>query len=369
MIKEGKFGLHEAVSLMTMVIITKMFYTSIRVLIKTTGTAAWYTVIISSGLSMLAFYLVYLLMKRFQGYDLVEIFQKVTGKVIGKTLALAFSVYFIYYAGSNLREFLEMIKAYNLPYTSPSLILFAFIASVIILAYLGLETIARVSRSVFYVIIIGVILILLLAYPIYNVDRIFPIGGHGIKTSLYTGLFRVSAYDEVIILAFIINSIHGIKNFKKAGYISLIIALFTIGASIFCSIIAFEYPSSAENLSSLFQLSRVIYFNRFFQRIESVFLFIWVMASLITVATSFYMSLSIYCKAFKLDNYKPLLLPCAFLTFMVSILPESLSEITESNIVFIREYSVFFVYGVPILVLLISLILGKKGGKLKNEKG
>lgn len=261
-----------------------------------------------------------------------------------------------------------MIKAYNLPYTPPSLILFAFLLAVIVLSYIGIDGIARLSLLAFFSILVGFIAILIFAYPVYDVNYLFPLGGYGIGTTLYQGLLRSSAYDEVVILAIIINSVHGLKNFKKAGVISLVLSGAIISISVLCDIMAFAYTQGSENLSDLFQLSRIIYFNRFFQRIDSLFLFIWVIASIITVSTAFYISISVYCKAFRINNHRPLLLPCAFLTFMVTLLPENLSETVERNILYIMEYSIFVVYLIPILVLIVSLVLGRKGEKEKVEK-
>jgi spore germination protein KB len=368
MIKEGKFGTFEAVCLTTLVLSTKDFYTSIRVLIKTTSTAAWYATLLSCTSSIIMFLFIYLLMKRFPGKNLIEVFEAVTGKVIGKILSVIFCAYFIYYCGSNLREFLEMIKAYNLPYTPPSQILFAFLLAVIVLSYIGIDGIARLSLLAFFPIVIGLATILISAYPIYNFNYLFPLGGYGVGQTIHQGLLRSSAYDEAIILAIIINSVHGLKNFRKAGVISLILSGVIISISVLCDIMAFAYTQGSENLSDLFQLSRLIYFNRFFQRVESIFLFIWVIASIITVSAAFYIAISVYCKAFKISNHKPLLLPCAFLTFMVTLLPENLSETVERNILFIRGYSVFVVYLIPILVLIASLVFGKKGEKEKVEK-
>ncbi|HEX9060289.1 MAG TPA: GerAB/ArcD/ProY family transporter, partial [Clostridia bacterium] len=192
--------------------------------------------------------------------------------------------------------------------------------------------------------------------------------GYGIGKTVYQGIFRSSAYDEVVILAFIINSVHGLKNFKKAGLVSLILSGVIISTTVLCDLMAFAYTQGSENLSDLFQLSRIIYYNRFFQRVEAIFLFIWVIASIVTVATAFYISISIYCKAFRISNHRPLILPGIFLTFMVALLPENLNETVEKNILFIREYSIFVVYLIPILVLIISLILGRKGGHEKVEK-
>ena len=368
MIREGKFGLREAASLMTIVLVSKAFFTSIRVLVRNTATAAWYVTLISGLITIIFFTLIYLLMKRFSGRDLVEIFEEVLGKAFGKIMALLFCLYFIYYSGTNIREFLEMIKAYVLPYTPPSFILFAFLLAVVVLAYLGLEVIVRSASSAIYFILGGLLIILVLAYPYYNLDNLFPMGGFGVARTLYHGFFRSSAYGEIVILAFIINSVHGLKTFKKAGYISIVISGIFLSACVLCSLMAFEYTQAGENLSDVFQLSRVIYFNRFFQRIESIFLFIWVVTSIITVAASFYISLSILCKAFKISNHKPLILPFSFLTFMVALLPESLSELLERNILITRQYSLFLTYGAPILVLLLAVILRKKGGRAKHEK-
>ena len=368
MMKEGKFGTMEAVALTTIVLITKAFYTSIRVLVKATSTSAWFATLISCSVSILLFLLVYLLMKRFPNKELVEIFEIVTGKFIGKILALIFSAYFVYYAGSSLREFVEMIKAYVLPYTPPSAIIFVFLAVVVFFAYVGLEGIARMSYISLIIVIIGLTLILILPLPFYNVDNLFPLAGYSLQTTLFSGLLRASAYSDVIFLAFIINAIHGVKQFKKVGLTSLALSGAIISVTILCSILAFEYTQASENLSALFQLSRNIYFNRFFQRVESIFIFIWVVASIINVSLVFYMATSIFCKAFKIPNHRPSLLPLAFCTFTVTLLPESLSEVVEKNVLFLRQYSIFITYLIPLLVLLLALIRGKKGEKIKVEK-
>jgi spore germination protein (amino acid permease) len=261
-----------------------------------------------------------------------------------------------------------MIKAYVLPYTPPSAIIFAFLGVVVFFAYEGLEGIARMSYVSFIIVILGLTSILLLPLPFYDIDNLFPLVGYSIQTTVYSGLLRTSAYSDVIFLAFIINAIHGVKQFKKVGLISLALSGVIISATILCSLLAFEYTQASENLSTLFQLSRVIYFNRFFQRVESIFIFIWVIASIINVALAFYMGVSIFCKTFKIPNHRPSILLFAFCTFTVTLLPKSLSEVVEKNVLFLRQYSFFITYLIPLLVLLIALIRGKKGEKIKIEK-
>lgn len=358
---QGTFGTYEAVCLTTILMITKIFYVSIAIIIDSEGTSGWYGTIISCLTSLILFSIVFLLMKRFPNMDMSQIFEAVIGRFAGKVLILLFAAYFIFYASSSLREFIEMIKAYNLPYTPPSILIFGFISVCAIVAYFGLEGIARISGIFFIPVITAVVLIFLLASPRYDFNFIKPYWGYGLKETIVTGLLRSSDYDEVIILAFIINSIHGLKTFKKVGYTSIIISGITFSLTILFTILSFTYSGGRENLSSLFELSRAIYFNRFVQRLESIFLFAWVISSLVSVSIAFYISISLYTKAFKIPYHRPLIFPFSFLLFMIALIPKNMSEVFQVNIHFIREYSCFFIYTIPILILLIAAIFRKRG--------
>ncbi len=365
---EGTFGTYEAVCLTSILMITKIFYTTIAVIIDTEGTSGWYGTIISCLTSLILFSIIFLLMKRFPNMGLAQIFEAVIGKFAGKVLILLFAAYFIFYASSSLREFIEMIKAYNLPYTPPSILIFGFISVCAIVAYFGLEGIARLSGIFFIPVITAVVLIFVLAGPRYDFDYIKPYFGYGLKNTIISGLLRSSDYDEIIILAFIINSIHGLKTFKKAGYTSIIISGITFSSNILFNILVFTYSGGRENLSSLFELSRAIYFNRFVQRLESIFLFAWVISSLISVSIAFYLSISLYTKAFRIPSHRPLIFPFSFLLFMIALIPKNMSELVQVSIHFIRQYSCFIIYMIPIVILLISAIFRKRGDLPDGKK-
>ncbi len=365
--REGTFGTFEAVCMIVIVMQTKMFYTSTSLIIKYEGTSSWYGTIISCLMSLVFFSLFYLLMKRFPGMDLTQIFEAVLGKVIGKILVLCFAAYSLFLAASNLREFIEMIKIYNLPYTPPSILIFGYIAVCAIVAYTGLESIARMAAIFLVPVLVGIFLILVLASPYYSADYLKPYLGYGFMKTLRTGVLRSSAYDEVFILTIIINSLHNLKSFKRAGYFSILITGAVFSVNVICNLMAFMYNVGSENISGLFELSRAIYFNRFVQRLESVFLFTWVISSLLAVSLIFYISMNLYSKAFNIPSHRPMIFPFCFLLFMVALIPKNISEVIQRNIHFIRQYSLFFVYLVPIIVLLMAVIFRKRGGNDVKE--
>jgi len=362
MTREGNFGFLETFSLIAIALINKVFYTSPMIIISELGTSAWLGTLISCLTSLSFFGLLYILMKRFQGQDLFQIFEKVTGKLVGRGLTLLFSFYFLYYTAINVREFTAILKAYSLPFTPISLIVLSLLAIAAAMAYVGLEGIARVAYVFAFPIFGGLVLILVLAYPVYDWDYLRPIFGYGLENTIIKGFLRSSAYGEIIILAIIINSIHGLKTFRQVGVNALLLKGVVMSLCCACILAAFQYPSSSEHLSGMFQLSRVIYHSRFLQRIEAIFLFIWVFASAVTVALSFYVSLQAYCRTFLIENHRPLLLSFLLLTSTVAFIPRNLSQILEIHFIAIREYSLLLVYAVPILVLFLALIL-KRGGK------
>ncbi|WP_446898572.1 GerAB/ArcD/ProY family transporter [Clostridium sp. LBM24168] len=362
MIKDGNIGLYEAMCIVMISLMDKVFYTSTSVVVYKFGTAAWYSTIISCIVSIMFFMIIYLLMKKFPGYNIAEIYEIVMGKLIGKILGFMFSAYFVFYTGTNLREFVDMIKSYNLPRTPPSFIILVILILTAIIVSLGLETIARVCAVIFIPVVFGIAIIFLMASPNYNPGDLAPYFGYGIWRTISGSIMRSSAYSEVIILFFIVDSIHGLGNMKKSGIVSLIFAGIMFSSTIMCYLMTFTYGAGSENISGLFELSRAIYFNRFIERVESIFLITWIVPTILDIAIGFYMSVSIYCQIFNIKDHRPLVVSFLVLIFIVTLIPESFPELLDIDLLFMRQYGFILNYLIPIFVFIVSIVL-KKGGK------
>lgn len=364
MLSVNKIGSFEAFCLMSFLLGTKIFFTNVKVIIDRTGTAGWYTTIISFIITMFFFSLLCILINKFEGLNIIDIFNKTFGWFLGSIFSILFSGYALFYSSSVLREFFEMLKAYNLPYTPPSIIVGLFLIVTCIYLYVGLDGISKICVLAFFVVLAGTITIYLLGIPNYNPSLLTPLGGYGLRESVLAGILRSSAYSEVFFLAVIVTSLKDTRTFKKVGFYSLSFIAFIFCISILFSLMTFGYTSGSELLSGIFQLSRLIYYNRFIQRLESLFLFIWVIAAFFNVTISAYFSLNIYCQVFKIKNHRPLIPSFIFLIFYLTFLPESLISVKEMNLTFIYQYSLFFIYTIPILALILSSVSQNKS-KLK----
>ncbi len=354
-------GLYGTICLICIAMINKVFYTSLAGICETGGTAAWYITLISCVTSLFFFYLFCILLKRFPGKNIGDIAEIVFGKYVGKFINIILVLFTLFYSASAIREFVGMIKVYNLPNTPISMILGTFLLLAALISYFGLEVLIRICSLCFVPIILGILVILVLAYPSYDINFLKPIGGYGVKNSIVTGILRSSAYIEVATLGVYINFMHGIKNIKKAGTVSILItgAIFSISTA--CYLMLFTYTVGSDNLSGLFELSRSIYYNRFFQRMESIFLFIWIISTFIFVSNGFYLTTVIYAQTFKIKNHRPLIFPFLFLCFLIAILPKNISELLTYYVKPLRKYSMFLIFVFPGITLLIAMILRKKG--------
>lgn len=361
MIKEGRFGPQEAICLTTTTIAIKMFYTSSAMVASIVGTAGWYMTLISASVAAIGFSFLYLLLKRFPGKDIVEILEITLGRLFGFIFSAILALLMILIAVIRVREFTEVLKVYILPLTPTTFILILFMGAVVVQNILGLEVIARFSKLMVYAMLLGFFIVLILGQQNYSIHRLFPILGYGLDKTLYHGIIRSSAYGEVIILGVFAGSLQGNKYIKKAGYISLALSAFFISIGFLAFNLTFPYYTATEVTSPMYEMATLIDYGQFLQRIEPIFLFIWSIGSLLSVSVVFYSFVTVYCKMFRIQDTKPVILSASIIVFTLAAAKEDISNVTFGNVQNLRNYGGLFFY-IPPLISLISAKLRNKGG-------
>lgn len=360
MIKEGKIGVQEAIFLISITICVRVYFTSPAYVAKATGTASWYMTLISAFMAIIGFTFVYILLKRFPGKDLIGAFELSLGRIAGFVFSIVIGVYLFINAAIVLREFVEMMKVYVLPLTPPSFIVGTLLIMTVGACFLGLESIARFSKLTGYFLLAGFLSVCLLAWNNYDFRNLFPLFGYGLDKTIIYGLSRSSFYGEVIILAIISTSLQGLSHIKKAGYISLVISGIITSISLFTTMLAFNYATSQEITSRVFELTKVIRVGDFLQRLDPIFVFTWSIGSTIAVTVYFYTGISTYCKSFRIQDMRPVIIPAAILLFAVTMIPQDL--VSVADIVHLtRQYGWSIFFGLPLIALIVAVIRKKKG--------
>ncbi len=360
MIKEGKFGAHEMICLVVIAMTNKALFSTVSRFLDLTATSAWIMTLVSCASASLLFIFVYKLLKRFPGKGLIEIFSIVLGRTVGFVFSFMFVVAILFCSSMLIREFSAISQEYVFPNTPRSSIGIAMLLPVVLASYFGLESIARFAKFTAYFALVSIALLLVMAAPYYDITNIYPLMGFGLDVTVWEGLVRTCTYSEVIFIAILAGSMNGIKQIKKAGFISLFASGLIICVVLLVSVLVLSYPLGQEQMAPLFVIARQINLGHFFERLDPLFLYLWFVTTIISVAIEFYVGISIYCKTFRLQDHRPVILPAAITVFAVSFLPKDFTAV-EDALLFIRSYGIFIVFLTPIIALVVSLMRKKKG--------
>lgn len=346
------FGRWEAVTLLINLICTKIFLYFARMTVEDAGTAGWILTIYISLISLILYIILIRFLGRFEGKDLIDIAEFVGGKPVKMIAGLVVTITLFYLAATVLREFSEDMKVVALPSSPISYIMMIFIAGIIAGSFLGIESIMRYHAIIVPVIASGFLLILLGVIPKMDLTNVLPILGNGAYELFGIGFFKVSAFGELLILFLLPPFLGSHKNVKTVGYAAIGFSSFFLIAGSLAYILTFPYPSNLESILPIYQLSRLIYLGRFFQRIEAIFVFIWAMAAFIYLTAVFYFMVYTFAKTAGLKYMRPLILPFGIMVFSAAFIPPNLMTVVSMNTQFFSKtaWLVTFVFTGVILI-------------------
>lgn len=361
------FGIWESTMFLLNLLGTQIILGFSRLVNEAVGPAGWLLILYVSCIALLGFAMISKLYRKFEGLDLIDVGEYTAGAFGRIITGLLIFVYSIFIITIILREFAEDMKVIILPQTPISFVTMFFLTGMILGAYKGIEAIVRLNSIAMPVIILGFFIITVAVAPYFEVSNLLPVLGKGANQIFVKGFNKVSFFGAIINLYLIYPFIRTRKNFNRIGYTSHIVAsLFYLWAALSYSLV-FPYPVSTEKFLPIYELARLINYGRFFQRIESVFVFIWAASALLFLSGGFYLILNIFKKTFKLDYYHPLIFPFAAIIFTMSLLPPNLMTAVSLESTYIRNYAWLFILILPILLLIMANIKkGRSKGGIKR---
>ncbi len=349
MMEEGKIGNIEMLCIIVNAMACKAFFTSIAAVVQKVGTAGWYMTLISMSVSLIVFGLMLQLVKAYPGKNIMEIFDEALGKRVGSVLNLIFCLILLLSISITLREFTDATKVYLLHETPPGFIVGSFIIAIVLVSFLGLESLGRVAKLFSYPLISTFIIVILLSSKSFQAHRLYPLLGYGAGTTLKNGLIRSSAYGEIILLGIFAKALNSTTDFKSVGRRGIVISGAIISTVLFSTILSFPYFIAGELMDPLYIMASLIDYGRFFQRIEVVFIFTWNLSTLIGLTAVFYGAVSCYTHVFDMNDKKPIIVSFAFIVYILALIVPTVSIMLDYVVPNLRQLGWIGFY-TPILI-------------------
>ncbi|SDF30022.1 GerAB/ArcD/ProY family transporter [Sporolituus thermophilus] len=350
----GRMGIAEGMALAFILTIPRLFITVPAEMLDIAAGLAWLMPLASGIGAFAGCWLLVFVLSRLPGYDLVGAAYHLLGRAGGFLVGLFYVGYFFLDAVLLLRQFAEntLLTALPLLEFSIAVAVYALVAGVLV--YIGVEGIARTTYLLMPLGSVPLLVVLALLFPFYNVYHLLPWQGTGLGAVMPPALIGAGYNSGVLALFILAKALQDLRTVKAA-------TLYGLGASIalkalctFIFTLVFGYTTGREKMLPFYEMARLVYLGRYVQRIEALFILLWVMYGILAIAANLFMGLYLVARLFGLPAIRPLIPVAALTVAFLAMIPQDITDTVTLDTVFIQTYAAAAIYAVPGLLLAAS---------------
>lgn len=348
--QSGRMGIAEGLALAFIISFPPIFLSTAAKSVEAGGSMGWAPGFLGSTISCILLYSYTLVLKRFDG-DLIQVWKRLLGRA-GAWLVGGY-YFFVLFGLATLwtRQFSENTLLTALPYADFHNILLWYGLGSAILLYAGIEALCRASYIIMPFAIIALTLVLLLLFPMIKPLYLLPWQGNGLGNLVRPTLNLIGASVPLSLLLILAPSFQTVGTVQRAllfGYgISSVMRLSAVAVFI----MVFGAVVGAEKMLPFYEMARLIYLNRYLQRLESFFIILWVIIGVLAIAICLYGSLYILARLCKLPTIRPLIPAMALIMIQLAALPP------DTNTVLLFEGDFFGIFCAPGAFILPAILL------------
>ena len=255
--------------------------------------------------------------------------------------------------------------------TSPILyITLFFIISSIICNRFPLKALAKANLIISPIIFLSVIIILFSSIRNFMPQRIFPILGYGFNKTFFSGLSNIFSFSGMLYLLFLPPLLDKPENMKRMSIVAIIISSVYLFLSVTCLLLSLSFTLNSDESFSLYVLTRNLEYGRFIQRVDAIFILVWVIAILSYINLPVSLCIYIFKKLTNISNTNSINYVVNLLILAISIIPIEYAIFTNifGKVVQYSFLILFFAISLPILIIAnLKLKIVKKPRKEQYE--
>jgi spore germination protein KB len=319
--------------------------------------AAWLTIIVSMVIYIPFFLMLFGVVKKFEGNSLHDIFCKVFGNFIGKSLCVLYMLWLFILLGLYLRYSGGNLVTTVFVGTDEKLIMFLAVLIIGIMLRWGIQVISRMNKIIFVLMVAQFVIILFFLFLHFRPDFVTPVSTLDIVPVIKSSVYPLTLLAYLTPL-FVFNDqiVYDKKNRNKllfiAGYITIkdilmMLALIGMLGWQLISKLRLPFFSAVENIS-LFNSSAGI---------ESLFMSIWILAEFISISFFTYCISRLLKSMFGLKSDAPLLTPLlGFALFFAAYFSSDIFQLTKFSKYVAPYLNLFFGLAIPVILFITGKI-------------
>jgi spore germination protein KB len=330
--------------------------------VSVAGVDSWISLIISTLLGLLVGLMVFYMYKNFPAETLIGVFEKITGKILGKILGFGFVLYCLISLSTVIKQACSITGHIFLPETSTVTLFIVYFVIVVYIIKMGITVLARTNILVTIFLILSFIVILIGAIPMFDVP-LKPVLAEGFSPVIIGSLSPASWMGQIILITMIFPFL--IVDDKKKIKRTIIYSLIIVGVmnTLVTVVTLGVYGLETKDLYfPVYNVTKLIEYEIFWRRLDVIIMFAWVIGVTLKISFWFYCMVAALKQLLNLDRLGPIVIPTALLMFTIGFFAANNS--TELSYVLGRVYPLFslltYEFLIPFLICVLIFIRKKR---------
>ena len=355
-----KIGKVEAVFLILMVTVNEIIFNIPNFVIINSGSASWITILMHFILILIFGFFIAKFFNKLGVKDLVDISKYLGGNLLKWIIGILYILLFIGVSSYILRYFSNVLELVYFKDTPISFLMLLFLTGGVFAANKGIKGIATINLMMFPIILLSLIIILFSTIKDIVPQRIFPILGFGGYKTFISGFSTIFSFGEIAYLFFLIPMLKDPKDYKQTVITSIIVSGIYMFFSVLCLIMVFPYAAFTDETLSMYLLTRKITFGNFFQRIDAMFILLWILSVLVFLSLNLCFITNIFKKLINIKSSYELNYSLALIIFSISLLYKSIAKMKFILNVYIKYAFIILCLVISFIILLLAYLKHKR---------
>lgn len=369
-LKEGRIGTQETASIVGLALASVSIFTIDSATAYGNGNSTYIWAPMSIAVSFGIFLLLAVSMEKCGQRDLDGMATYCFGKVLGSILLYILVGVLLLDALLLLSRFLSMIHSFIYVDTDYDVIALWLLLPVTLLAFMGLEGIGRTAKCIAY--FSGVVVLVGYIWPFTNGEafRLYPLFGDGAASIVGNTFSNTYKLVPALLAVLSTRGTQGIKTAKKAALAGSIAAFIVCFATQLALGLMYGYAELAEMYFPLYRLNMPIILEGYYQRLDKVTLFLWLLGVLVAAAFYTYSAALLYAKRSGVNDVRPPVFAISVSLACVMLIEHiRMYSVIRNIIAWLDTYAFMIVLAPPLAASVIGLIKCAGKERAGNEAG
>ncbi|MBO5413697.1 MAG: GerAB/ArcD/ProY family transporter, partial [Clostridia bacterium] len=146
--------------------------------------------------------------------------------------------------------------------------------------------------------------------------------------------------------------------------VSIILSAICLVFSIISLMMSFPAVASTDETISLYLLTRMIKFGNFIERMDAIFIFLWIVSLISFLSLTFFYILRIFKRITKIEDSKGLIYSLGLITLGNCLAFKNISIIKFLARIVCKYYVLALVFGICLIILIVANIKYKRNCNL-----